>query len=460
MLLRTSGFRGSLILLAVASAAWTAHSSSRKPRVHFPPPNVLVAEDRTEPVIAADPRNPRELAGGSNTDYDATYPLGFPDTFFYSRNGGNSWSVGNVPIREPFTTEADPSIAFDSHGVAYFVALGEAPSYCTDSASAVLLSRSTDGGRHWSYPSVVDGGSGAHDKPYLAVESFAHGPDHVFVAWDRELNDGTELFIDRSTDGGRRFSSGHLLEQSSWANFGAIPVVGSKRHITVLWSTYPRNESSRTLSERIVSRTSTDDGVTWRSKVSPSGGYFTGLPNLLNPEALRVLSSPAAVGLPGGYLYATWAAVHARHKNGTVSADIMLAGSRNGRRWSRPVRVNTSRTRDRFMPTIAAAGRNHLEVAFYDRRSNGHDFDVYAAGVTGVPGHLKVGANIRLNSGHAPASLIHYVPNTSCFFPGRFFGDYISSAVDRWGYYHVIWADTQRQAPGVTDIWTTSLKAR
>jgi hypothetical protein len=420
----------------------------------------MVAVDRTEPVIAANPRNPRNLAGGSNTNYDASYPVGYPDSYFYSGNGGNSWLVGDIPIRRPFTTQADPSIAFDSRGVAYYVALGEAPAYCTDNSSAVLISRSTDGGRHWSYPVIVDGGSGAHDKPYLGIESFAHGPDHIFVVWDRYLDTGTQLFINRSTDGGRHFSSGHLLEQSSWFNFGAVPVMGPHARITVVWATFPRNGNTKPLPERIVSRTSTSDGVTWKPKVSPSGRYFTGLPNWLNPEALRILSSPTAVELPGGYIYAAWAAVHSRSRSGALSADIMLSGSRDAKTWSKPIRVNDSRTSDRFMPTLAAIQRNHLEVAFYDRRSNGRDFDVYATGVSGVPGRLKVRGNLRMNASHAPAGLIHYVPNTSCFFPGRFFGDYISSTVDRWGYYHVIWADTQRQVAGVTDIWTTSLKVR
>lgn len=460
MRFRLHALRASLIVLAVGCSAWAMEPSSHKHRAYSPPRNVMVASDRTEPVISADPRNPRDIAGGSNTDYDAIYPVGFPDSYFYSRNGGNSWLVGDIPIRQPFTTEADPSIAFDSHGIAYFVALGEAPAYCTDSSSAVLISRSTDGGRHWSYPVTVDGGVGAHDKPYVGIESLSRGPDHIFVVWDRDLDSGTQLFINRSIDGGRHFSSGHLLEQSRWFNFGAVPVIGPHGRITVVWATFPTNGKTKPLPERIVARTSSNDGITWKPKVSPSGGYFTGLPNLVNPESLRVLSSPAAVVLPGGYIYVGWAAVHARYKSGAISADIMLSGSDDGRKWSKPIRVNDSRTSDRFMPTLASVQRNHLEVAFYDRRSNGHDFDVYASGVTGVPGHLKTHRNLRMNSRHAPASLIHYVPDTSCFFQGRFFGDYISSTVDKWGWYHVIWADTQRQVPGVTDIWTTTLKVR
>jgi hypothetical protein len=137
-----------------------------------------------------------------------------------------------------------------------------------------------------------------------------------------------------------------------------------------------------------------------------------------------------------------------------MTSDIMLARSHDGGlHWSAPVRVNDVRSGDRFMPAIASLAGGGVGVAFYDRRRSPDLLDVYAARVH-FSGHVLVSPNVRVTGGNAPVGDIQYLPpGSTCFLPGRFFGDYIGAAGDRSGGLCVVWADTQLHIPNETDIW-------
>lgn len=420
--------------------------------------DVLVAIGRTEPSMVANPRHPGNLVAGSNPNYHERNRAGLANGFFYSFDGGNSWHGSDMPVRSPWTTEADPALAVDARGSVYFAFLGEAPAtYCSQGTTAVLLSRSTDGGRHFSVPEVVDGGAGLHDRPAIAVESRPNHRDRVFITWTRPRVHGSEIFFQRSRDGGRRFSRPRLLAQSYSAVFGAAPAASPGR-LTVVWTTFHLVAPSTPVKERILTRTSFNDGRTWRPRTSPSRGYFKGLPILLSPGGLRVLPSPSAVVAQTGRIFVAWARLRHVGPHGHDSSDIVVAKSRRGKHWSRAFVVNDSHARDRFMPTLSSLPHHRLGVAFYDRRRGYGELDVYGTRLNVSRNRIRAGRNIRLTSGTAPVDMIAYVPSGSCLAKGRFFGDYISSVGDRRGYFHVMWADTQRHVPNVTDLWTTRLK--
>ncbi len=422
--------------------------------------DVLVASDRTEPTIVSNPKNPRNIVAGANPDYDEHNPAGATDGYFYSGNGGNSWRGSEMPVVQPWTTEADPWMVADSHGVIYYAYLGEAPtSYCTTGTTAILLSRSTDGGRHFRYPVIVDGGAGLHDRPVVAVRSYHRWKDHVYVTWSRPMANGrSQIFFQRSLDGGAHFSHAVLLEQSRWPTFGAEPVVGPRGRVTVVWATFRAQSGSRPMPERIMSRTSFNDGRSWKPKSSPSRGYFRGIATILRPGDLRVLPSPSAAVTSTGRVFVAWARVRHVWPDDSITSDIVVSRSTGGLRWSRSTVVNDNHHRDRFMPALAAIGPHSLGAVFYDRRGGYQNLAVYATRIQTSPERLRHGRNVRLSGRASPIYDIAYVPSTACYEPGRFFGDYISATVDRWGYFHAIWADTQRQIPNITDIWSASLR--
>jgi hypothetical protein len=139
---------------------------------------------------------------------------------------------------------------------------------------------------------------------------------------------------------------------------------------------------------------------------------------------------------------------------GVVDADVDVARSEDhGVSWSRPVRVNDSRTGDRFMPSLSVMRDGTVGVAFYDRRNGAQRLDVYAARVSFV-GQPRASRNIRVNAGTSPVGDIFYIrPGSTCFSPGRFFGDYMGTSTVDSRHLCVTWADTQRRVYNETDVW-------
>lgn len=433
----------SLLLLPVAASA----SSARLPA------NLMLAPGRTEPIVAVDPANPSIIVAGSNTNYGApvhgTYPVGS----FASTDGGRSFSSLNVPMHWPYTTGADPTVAIAGDGTVFFNYLGETPAYCSGGKSAIVLAHSIDHGRSYRPPLVIDDNP-ADDKPSMTVQSIPGRPSHIFVAWTRWHNTGSDIWFARSTNGGASFSRPRMLASSSLDNFSPEPVVGVHGRIYVFWSIFPQESLGNVLPTRIEMRASSDDGAHFapgRTIVR-----FHSIPRMAQPGSLRTLPMPAVTATPDGTLYLAWPQATTRHGS-AWNANIEIARSSDGGlSWSRHVRVNDVTRGDRFMPAISAFGNDAVGLAFYDRRNGGGSLDLYAARVT-YDGRFHVSPNRRVNRRTSPISDIYYIaPGSTCFSPGRFFGDYIGVAADA-GSLCVVWADTQSHRADHTDIWFARL---
>jgi len=425
--------------------------------VSAPPRNVLLARGRTEPVVAIDPRDPSTVVVGSNTNYDAPVGGTFPPAYFTSHDGGRSFGGGNVPILPPYTTGADPSVTIAQNGTVFFTYLGETPSYCSSGRSAVLITHSTDGGRSFRVPTLVDSNS-ADDKPFSALENTSGRYAHLFVTWTRWHGQGSDIWYARSTDGGATFSPPVMLYSSTLDNFGSVPIVGPGGHIYVFWSQYVEGALTATSRAQILMRASVDDGAHFGPVrgVDPS---FWSVPRMSQPDSLRNLPFPAAAVAGNGTLYVSWAAATRQRGQGVVDADIELSRSLNGgATWSAPVHVNTARRSDRFMPSISVLPDQSVGISFYDRRRGSSQLDVYAADVS-YAGGVHVSRNVRVDRGSSPTSDIYYIaPGSTCFSPGRFFGDYIGTSAGKGRALCVVWADTQLHVSGETDLWFARVK--
>ncbi len=421
------------------------------------PRNVLLARDRTEPVVAIDPHRPSTIIAGSNTNYDQKMAGGFPVGVFASHDGGRSFRSGPVPFIQPYSVGADPTVAFSRSGTAFFSYLGESPSYCGGGPGAVLLTTSVDGGRSFRSPTVVDSNS-ADDKPNLAVESQSRGRAHVFLTWTRWYNHRSEIWMARSVNGGDSFGAPAPIVSSRLDNFGSVPIVGPNGRIYVFWSAFPEYALGRVLPTQVLMRVSTDDGLHF-GPTRVAVPTFPAIPRMAQPGFLRTLTMPAVVSGPAGILYLAFSAVTSHRSSGAVAVDIDLTYSRNGgRSWSAPVAVNDVHTGDRFMPSMSVMPDGSLGIAFYDRRNGGWELDVYAVHVV-IDGVPRISQNVRLNQGPSPVGDIYYIkPGSTCFSPGRFFGDYIGTAADGRNRLCVVWADTQLQVYPRTDVWFARFK--
>lgn len=416
------------------------------------PTNVLLARNRTETSVAVDPLHPSVIVVGSNTNYDAPVSGNLPTGFYASQNGGKSFSQGNVPLLSPYATGADPTVAVAASGTIFFSYLGETPAYCSSGHSAVLLSRSFDHGRSFGTPVLIDANA-ADDKPSMAVESEPRAPAHLFVVWTRWHNVGSDIWLSRSLDGGRSFSRPIMLYSSKLDNFGPTPVVGPGHRLYVFWSEFPESNLSAAPPTRILLRRSFDDGAHFESVQVPVH-TFASIPRMTQPGSLRNLTMPAAGVANNGTIYLGWSRVTRNKGGGVVNADIDLARSTNGgRTWTGPVRVNDSGGGDRFMPALSVLANNSVGIAFYDRRRSSWQLDVYAARVT-YGSKTQISRNIRVTKALSPiGDIVYYAPGSTCFSPGRFFGDYIGAAACGRLDLCIAWTDTQLRVYQETDIW-------
>jgi hypothetical protein len=127
--------------------------------------------------------------------------------FSTSNDGGKTWTNGFVPpIPGSLGTFGDPCIDVDRHGNFYYSSLG----VDTLGLATVNVNKSTDGGRTWSDPAVVQVDDGS-DKDWLAVgpDPAHHNQDNVYVTWTSfqprtppATGTRSELRLGRSTDGG------------------------------------------------------------------------------------------------------------------------------------------------------------------------------------------------------------------------------------------------------------------
>lgn len=194
---------------------------------------VNVSNDATaqnETPLAVNPRNPDNLIAGNN-DWNYNDGCGVNASF----DGGKTWTKtfpnGFLPGITKYTDDpavagtgvydfgGDPAVAFAPDGTAYFTCFGYqgTPPY----GVALLLSRSTDGGRTW-----LTGGSA---EPLTLVSAFngngaAKGstgqfPDHesmtvapdgtIYVTWAQFNGNGSHspIYVAISTDGGQSFGA-------------------------------------------------------------------------------------------------------------------------------------------------------------------------------------------------------------------------------------------------------------
>jgi hypothetical protein len=170
-----------------------------------------VADAETEPHLAVDPRDERNLLTAWMQDLYQGYAAA------WSANGGLTWHTSRVPGNSPCTGSdyelaADPWLSIGPDGTAYLSGISLDLSDSTPRLpvrSRIQVNRSNDGGRTWSEPSVIIAGTGRlHDKPSITADPHVAG--QAYAVWTEFLTplgppaDG--IYFSRTTDAARTWS--------------------------------------------------------------------------------------------------------------------------------------------------------------------------------------------------------------------------------------------------------------
>ena len=398
-------------------AACTADDAASQPGIDF-------TNAEVEPYVAVNPTNPQNVVavwqqdrwrnGGSRGNVIASSFDGglrwttVTATKSSACTGGTSANGGDLP------RASDPWLSFAPNGDLYLATLAARASSLRQPGSdgiaetALLVSKSTDGGLTWSDPATLirEGCSALNDKESITADPA--NPGFAYVVWSRyAFPTGTAnasctgarnaeissdavgaasftapVWFTRTTDGGVTWQPAHAIypvHQGVGTSENQIVVLPHSGELLDFFVriTADKNAAGQRGAALALIR-STDRGATWSDAqiIGPidSVGYhdpFTGAP-IRNGDNLAVAIDPRT-----GTLYAAW---EDGRFSGGDNGDIALTMSTDGGlTWATPVKANRTPAsldpgnRQAFVPALAVGADGSVAVSYYDLRFNGTD---------------------------------------------------------------------------------------
>jgi hypothetical protein len=360
--------------------------------------NFLNAE--VEPWVDANPANPMNLIavwqqdrwsnGGARGlltavthNGGATWSTTFPH--FSRCAGGTDANGGN------YERSSDPWVSFSPNGVAHQISLSV--NMVNDPATAILVSRSTDGGDTWSEP-ITLARDPSNVAPFLFndKESITADPNdarYVYAIWDRlrfpsdaanfnaqhAFSFRGDAIFSRSSDGGATWEPARAIfaPRALKSTIGHQIVVRPTGELVDLFTLFQGSGNNRPGSSLAMMR-STDKGATWSApevvhKIQFDGAFDpdTGLPIRAEGFVPEV-----AVDRNNGNLYATWQDI----RFSGVDQIAFSMSTDGGDTWSAPIKVSqTPPSSDEadeqaWVPAVHVSDNGTIAVTYYDFRFN------------------------------------------------------------------------------------------
>ncbi len=220
----------------------------------------------------------------------------------------------------------------------------------------IYLSRTTDGGRHWSEAEVMLDDDAEGRAMSLGPRVVAAG-DRVAVAWFDNRDGAYDIYVRSSTDEGRTWND--------------APVRVDTDDAGAAWSAWPQLalDEDGTL---VVTWEDSRDGVSdVRVNASTDGGLSFGRDVQLDTGEQPANSFLPQIAMAGEHVYVTW-----HDERSGAGRDVLLSSSSDGGySWiPSPLRLDADAPgmSDSLNPALAAEG-DRVHVAWQDARSGGYD---------------------------------------------------------------------------------------
>ncbi|MFI0444254.1 sialidase family protein [Actinomadura sp. 6N118] len=372
-----------------------------------------------EPWVSVNPRLKANLIGGWQQDRWSNGGAN-ANLAAYSLDGGRNWRLsalqprharctgGTAANKGDYERATDPWTSISPNGTAYFMSL--ALDIAQDANHAMLVSRSTDGGRTWgpttelrrdTSPNILN------DKNSLTADRF--DSRFAYAIWDRlEIPDAQAAAAAKTTDGraflGRRFNSLRSAGPGAPTEFRgptwfARTTDGGRtwRRARPIFDPGAGNQTignqivqagDRTLVNgfdlifdadqqvsdfNIAAQRSTDRGASWGRPVIVDRHRFAGVTDPTTGAPVRtgdILPSIAADPRPGSKtVYMVWQDARA---TGGARDQIALAKSTDGGRTWRTLSygINKVTSTQAFTAAIAVLPDGTVGVLHYDFRND------------------------------------------------------------------------------------------
>jgi hypothetical protein len=360
-----------------------------------------------EPNLAVDPVDSQHLVAAWQQDrWSNGGARGIVSA--WSTTGGASWTRVVVPgltlaSGGQYQRASDPWVTIAANGTVYVASLEVtlAPQGFP-LKSAILVNRSTDGGKSWGNPTTLVVNTSPfpnnlfNDKPSVTADPTK--PGRVFVVWDRGVFPGDnaafdavhagvairqDILLATTTDSGQTWTTSTIrsprADDGETGNQIVVEPDGNGTLVDVFALTRGSGKQpAQAVQQFQAVIRSTDHGATWSDPVIISGVEGVAV---TDPDTGAPVRSGDDSHLPeiavdrgNGNLYAVWA-------DGRFSDlshdDIALSMSTDGGlHWSAPVKVNQTPSnipvgdQQAFTANVAVADNHTVAVSYYDFRNN------------------------------------------------------------------------------------------
>jgi len=295
---------------------------------------------------------------------------------------------------------SDPWVSFGPTGDLYAISLSffgnPDPNH-----NAILVSKSTDLGEHWSNPPTVltEDTTNGLDKESITADPT--NSDYVYAAWDRIVGPGgsthasdqgliharsykSQTFFTRSTNAGDSWEKPQqiFVDSAFSGSIGSIVQVGSGTTLLDGLLTYGNAAWKGGPCGSVSVLRSPDRGVTWEKKpviVSPYSCTYVGAHD---PDTGFLIRSGGLVDFAtrGSNAYMVWEdALPSEPRRGHI---FFSQSTDDGVTWSTPIVISHTPPQpgvDAFVPTIEINSAGKLGVSYYDFRNNTSTTDGFAA---------------------------------------------------------------------------------
>jgi hypothetical protein len=366
-------------------------------------PGVNFLNSEVEPWVEVNPTDPSNIIavwqqdrwsnGGArglltavSHDGGATWDTTFPH--FSTCAGGTPANGGN------YERSSDPWVSFSPNGDAYQISLSV--NLVNDPATAILVSKSSDGGDSWSEPiTLARDPSGVAPFLFNDKESITADPNdanYAYAVWDRlrfpsdranfnaqhAFSFRGDAIFSRTTDGGATWEPARAIfaPRKLQSTIGHQIVVRPTGELIDLFTLFQGSGNNPPGASLAMMR-STDKGATWSAPQVIDKIRFIGAfdPDTGRPIRAEGFVPEVAVDPNNGNLYATWQDT----RFSGVDQIAFSMSTDGGDTWSDPVKVSQTPpnadpgNQQAWVPAVHVAADGTIAVTYYDFRSNTPD---------------------------------------------------------------------------------------